>query len=91
MIDKHITNIENEILHLEESRRQFQHDYSIYKLNEQSLGTQANEKGGTNNGSSVILTGTPYVVYTLPENEMLEDLSMIKMHNNLSNLFNSES
>lgn len=37
----------------------------------------------------VLLTGTPYVVYTLPENDILEDLSMIKMHNNLSKIFNN--
>ena len=86
MIEKHLANIQNDIIQMEESRRQFRLDYDMYKLNEQSIDAENGERG-----SSVILTGTPYVVYTLPENEILEDLSMIKMHNNLSNLFNSES
>jgi hypothetical protein len=50
--------------------------------------TDSKQYRQANKNLPILLTGTPYVVYTLPENEILEDLSLIKMHKNLSEILN---
>ena len=35
------------------------------------------------NASATLLPGGPYIVYTLQDYDILEDISIIKMHNNL--------
>ena len=50
--------------------------------------TDSKQYSQANKNLPILLTGTPYVVYTLPENEILEDLSLIKMHKNLSEILN---
>lgn len=99
LIEKYKTKIQSEIEHLEESRRQFLLEYDLYKLNQNEEDEENDEANSAaaattstkkrKKNSPVLLTGTPYVVYTLPENEILEDLSLIKMHNNLSKIFNN--
>lgn len=99
LIEKYKTKILSEIEHLEESRRQFLLEYDLYKLNQNEEDEENDEANSAaaattstkkrKKNSPVLLTGTPYVVYTLPENEILEDLSLIKMHNNLSKIFNN--
>ena len=71
-------------------------EYEIYQLDRSDCQeTEQKSDDKTKNDCKkmknvpVLLTGTPYVVYTLPENDILEDLSMIKMHNNLSKIFNN--
>ena len=50
--------------------------------------TDSKQYRQANKNLPILLTGTPYVVYTLSENEILEDLSLIKMHKNLSEILN---
>ena len=50
--------------------------------------TESKQYRQANKNVPILLNGTPYVVYTLSENEILEDLSLIKMHKNLSEILN---
>jgi hypothetical protein len=136
LFDRYLSRIESEIKQLEEKRRQFTLNYSIYQLDmataaaqeedpaesdmalaakeeeeeggdeqlRKSKRTNGNEKskqskGSGNSGSTtsveagvtnmvtpLLLHGTPYVVYSMNDYDIMEDWSIIQMHSNLNNL-----
>jgi len=136
LFDKQVNKLENQIKQLEESKRQFMLEYSLFKLNqngsmededgqqnidsinnnnendesnnhdkslEEDLNMSSNSKKKLNssfnkktsnkkspnskysNISPVLMPGAPFIVYSLNDYDILEDWSIIKMHNNLKN------
>ncbi len=95
LLEKYKSNIENEIRQLEENRRQFLLDYDLHKIsqnvheepnvplveeevNSESFDDEENCHDMLNREEQ------PYIVYSLQDYEILEDWSIIKMHNDLN-------
>jgi hypothetical protein len=73
LLERQISKIQNEIRELEESRRQFLLDYNLDLLSQNEA-----------NLSSLLRPDASYIVYSLNDYDILEDLSIINMHNNLN-------
>ncbi len=98
LLDKYKQSIANEIQQLEENRRQFLVDYELHQMylaeqkEEQHSMDQENMSHGISHvddqESAAISPGYNFyengcIVYMLNDQEVLEDLSVIKMHNEL--------
>ena len=100
LYDKQVYKLENELKQLEESRRQFLLDYKLFQLNHNNClddfddnnnnnrtSTSSNSNNSNSNpAAAVILPGAPFVVYSLQDCEILEDLSFLKKMENLNKL-----
>lgn len=94
LLEKYKTNIETEIRQLEENRRQFLLDYDLHKISQnihEKSDVQIEEElppesyGNDNDCQDMVnREEQPYIVYSLQDYEILEDWSIIKMHNDLS-------
>jgi len=93
LLEKYKSNIENEIRQLEENRRQFLLDYDLHKISQNvheeadiPIEEDLNENEDENSYSEMFnkCKEQPYIVYSLQDCEILEDLSIIRMHNDLS-------
>ena len=106
LLDKYKSNIANEIRQIEENRRQFLLDYKLYQISQNEGMSEApqavvnfNEIDGElkqANGNKTTLVETSYedeepcIVYSLQDYEILEDWSIIKMHNDISRTISTE-
>jgi hypothetical protein len=67
-------------------------DYTSKKFVEEKQKPMNNDNKSSDTLQPVILPGAPFIVYTLQDYDILEDWSIIKMHNNINNgTTNSES
>ena len=88
---------QNELLGSTRNQSEIDDDLEeLRKLTGKSSGSNDEKKDNENSSSSsqlspVLLQGTPYIVYSLQDYEILEDLFVIKMHNNIKGISGSSS